>query len=231
MAVRNVRSAARPALGRDAVVAAAIGIADEEGLAGLSMRRLAKELSVEAMSLYHYFPSKDELLSQMIDAVHSEIELPREDEHWKSGLRRSAISAYDAFMRHRWVAAVQMTTPVIRPAQTRRMEATLGALARAGLGPELTDRAYHALESHVVGFTLWIASMPFRKKGDLAALAETALRELTPDRFPHVAEHVRWHLAPRPPKGKTGFEFGLDLILDGIERLRPKRVIRARRTA
>jgi len=197
-------------------------IADQGGLAELSMRRLAQELGVEAMSLYHYVKSKDDLLAEMIDAVHAEVALPDADEHWKSALRRSAVAAHDAFRRHRWVVGVPALPALadrIMPAQTARTEAMLGALKRAGLGPELTDRAYHALESHIVGFTLWQASLPFKKKGDLARLAASVLEQLSPEREPHVIEHLRWHLAPPADTGQTAFEFGLELILDGLERL------------
>ena len=96
MAVRSARS---EPLGREAVVRAAMRIADEEGLEELSMRRLARELGVEAMSLYHYVKSKDELISEMIDAVHAEVDLPNEGEDWKAALRRSAISAHDEIGR------------------------------------------------------------------------------------------------------------------------------------
>jgi AcrR family transcriptional regulator len=203
---------------KDDVIRCAVDIADRDGLDALSMRRLAQELGVEAMSLYHYVRSKDELVTEMTDLALSEIEVARPDQDWKDALRTTSVSARDALRRHRWASGRLMSTGP-SPAQMRRMEAVLSTLERAGFSPDQVDQAYHALESHIVGFTLWLASMPFKKEGDLERAASTYLKDLPAELYPHVLKHAHHHLAPRVSGRKTEFEFGLDLILDGLERL------------
>ena len=200
------------------MLTAALAIADAGGLEPLSMRKLAKELGVEAMSLYHYVSGKDELVQGMVNLVLGEIELPAPDEHWKAALRRIAVSHRKALARHPWAARLMFARTDALPARTRYMETVLRTLAQAGFSPELTDLAYHAFESHVMGFTLWAANFS-GLKGDLADLAGEFLRSLPANEFPHLIQHVHQHLAP-PKQPRSAFEFGLDLILDGLERLR-----------
>ena len=100
------------------------------------------------------------------------------------------------------------------------MESILGSLRRAGFSAEMTDHGYHALESHIMGFTLWEVGMDLGSAEDLAAKATTFLRALEREELPYIAEHVEQHLKPRRPDDEGEFAFGLDLILDGLERLR-----------
>ena len=182
------------------------------------MRKLAKELGVEAMSLYHYVRGKDDIHGGIVDLVLAEIELPPPDEHWKAALRRIALSYRKALARHPWAARVMFTRTDALPSRIRYMETVLRTLSEAGFSAELTDLAYHALESHTMGFTLWAAS--FRgMTGKLEDLAAAFLRSLPADEYPHLIQHVHHHLAP-PKEPRSAFEFGLDLILDGLERLR-----------
>lgn len=196
----------------------ALRIADAGGLESLSMRKIATELGVEAMSLYHYVRNKDGLVDGMVDVVLGEIELPPPDEHWKSALRRIAVSYRKALARHPWAARVMFTRTGMLPARTRYMETVLRTLSDAGFSPELTDLAYHSLDSHVMGFTLWAANIQ-GVTGKLEDLAAAALRSLPANEYPHLIQHIRYHLAP-PKQPGSAFEFGLDLILDGLERLR-----------
>lgn len=193
-------------------------MADAGGLESLSMRKIAKELGVEAMSLYHYVRNKDELFDGMVDVVLGEIEMPPPDEHWKAVLRRVAVSYRKALAGHPWAARVMFTRTGAFPARSLYMETVLRTLADAGFSPELTDLAYHSLESHVMGFTLWAANFQ-GLAGRLEELAAAALRTLPPQEYPHLIEHIHYHLAP-PKQPRSAFEFGLDLILDGLERLR-----------
>lgn len=185
----------------------------------LSMRRLAKELGVEAMSLYHYVSGKDELLDGMVNAVLDEIEYPPPGEHWKAALRQIALSYRKSLAQHPWAARVMFARTDAQPARTRYMETVLRTLSEAGLSAELTDLGYHAFESHVMGFTLWAANISEALKGNLADLAAGVLRRLPPDEYPYLIQHIHHHMAP-PKKPRSAFEFGLDLILDGLERLR-----------
>lgn len=209
----------RRPLSRARVLRAALALADGGGIESLSMRRLGQELGVEAMSLYNHVTNKDDLRRGIVEFVLAEIDLPDADADWRPALRRTAVSAHDAFVRHRWACPELMRQADISPARMRWMDAVLGTLRAAGFSADLTHHAYHALDSHITGFTLWQVSMPFDTGRELAGLAETALRVIPVEDYPHLVEHVHQHLAAAG-NGPTEFEFGLELILDGLARLR-----------
>src|SRR5687767_12423611 len=183
------------------------------------MRRLAQGLGVEAMSLYHYFARKDDLLDGMLDAVFEEMELPATGPDWRADIRQSAIAAKEVLLQHAWATKLVgdgRLSP--SPARLHWMNALLGRLRTAGFTPNLTHHAYHALDSHIVGFVLWV--LPYlaiaREQPDLAA---DFLKDFPADELPYLAEHIQEHIEDRP--GDTSeFEFGLDILLDGLDRLR-----------
>jgi AcrR family transcriptional regulator len=207
----------RSPLSRDRVLRAAIGLADAGGIESLTMRRLAQELGVEAMTLYYYVARKDDILDGIVDIVVGEIE-PPSGADWKAALRRSAISAYEVLLRHPWAASLILSGPTVSLARLRHMDSILGSLRAAGFSAEMTDHAYHALDSHIMGFTLWEVgtSVGLARLGSVA----TFLQEFPLDEYPHLAEHVEQHLRERSPGDEGEFAFGLDLILEGLERLR-----------
>jgi AcrR family transcriptional regulator len=202
------------------VLRAAIALADKGGIESLSMRKLGKELGVEAMSLYHHVANKDDLLDGIVDVVISEIEVPSQGTDWKEAIRRTAISSHDVFVRHRWACSLLMRRARVSHDRMQWMEAVLRTFREAGFSADMTHHAYHALDSHITGFTLWQVSMPFETKEELVDLAEGFLQEIPADEYPYVIEHAEQHIAPSSPDGKSEFEFGLDLIIDGLERLR-----------
>lgn len=215
------RAAARLPLNRERVLRAAIALADAGGVETLSMRRLAQELGVEAMSLYNHVANKDDLLQGMVDIVVGEIELPSESAHWKTAMRQSAISAHTVLLRHRWAPQLLPSGGGMPgPARVRYMDGVLRCLRVGGFSMDLTDHAYHALESHINGFTLWQIGFPFKNREELVALGRTFLRQISADEHPYLAEHINQHLAPPSRKGQSEFDFGLDLLLDGLERMR-----------
>jgi AcrR family transcriptional regulator len=207
-------------LSKERVLRAAVEFADAHGIEALSMRRLAKELGVEAMSLYNHVANKDEILGGIVEIVASEVEVPSDPANWKTSIRQSAISAHDAFIRHRWSCSLMTSTPIVVPSRMRWMEGVLATLREAGFSPNLTHHAYHALDSHITGFTLWQVSFPFDTREELLDLAEDFLKLIPADEYPYVIEHAQEHLAEPDPDEPNEFEFGLDLILDGLERLR-----------
>jgi AcrR family transcriptional regulator len=210
----------REPLNRERVLEVAIRLADEGGLESLTMRKLAGALGVEAMSLYNYVESKGELVSSIVDLVVSEFELPAGEQDWELAVRRCAISAHEVLVRHPWAC-----NPVMSPsdsiasltARMRYMEWLLARLRAAGFAPELTYKAYHAIDSHIFGFTLWQIAHEIATD-DVPDLADTVLRELPTDEFPYLIEHVHQHLEAPSGDGARAFEFGLDLILDGLKR-------------
>jgi len=209
----------RPPLSADRVLGAAIALADQGGLEGLSMRKLARQLGVEPMSIYYYYTKKDELLDGILEIVIDEIQLVPLGADWQPALRTMALSAHEALERHPWACGLMMSPSRIRQGRMRYMNSILGHIRRAGFSAELTDRAYHALDSHIIGSTLWgvgyaVGSSP---SSDFAA---EFLRSLPADEYPYLVEHVEQHLG-LSEAGEVSFEFGLDLILDGLGRLLP----------
>ena len=154
-------AAPRTPLSKERVLRAAIVLADEGGIEALSMRRLARELGVEAMSLYNHVANKDEILAGIIDLVASEIALPS-DGDWKSAIRRSAISARDVRLRHRWASGLSMSRQSGGPAQLRHSDWMLRTLREAGFSKDLVYHAFHILEAYVLGSTVQQLNFPYK---------------------------------------------------------------------
>jgi len=209
----------RVPLSRERVLQAAIVLADESGIESLSMRKLGQALGVEAMSLYNHVTNKNDILSGIVDIIESGIELPSRGGDWKRALRTTAMSAHDVLEQHPWAASLTLSTGGTRPARWHYMNGILGCLREAGFSAETTDLAYHALESHIAGFTLWTAQLQI-EPDELPDLAATFVSELPDGEFPYLIEHVEQHLKERSAENVGAFAFGLDLILDGLERIR-----------
>ena len=202
---------------RDRVLRAAMQLADKGGIESLTMRSLAQKLRVEAMTLYHYVTQKDDILNGILDLVVSEIEVPSAGGDWKAAMRRSAISAHKVLLRHQWACGLMMSPARVRIGRLRYMESQLKRLREAGFSPKMTHHAYHALDSHILGFTMWEAGYTSGVK-DLPDSGARLRRELTVDSYPYLNEHMEQHVATHRRSGGEGeFEFGLDLILDGLE--------------
>lgn len=213
---KAVKHPGRQPLSRERVVSAAMTLADREGIAALSMRRLAHELGVEAMSLYHYFASKKELLAVMVGEVFAEMGRPAHSPDWRADLREAAIAAKDTLLRHKWVTQLRSDPGPPSRAELEWMDGILGRLREAGFTPNMTHHAYHALDSHIVGFVLWL--LPILELPNVVPdLALEVLGQLQDGALPHLVEHVHEHLSP-PPDDVPEFEFGLDLILESLER-------------
>jgi AcrR family transcriptional regulator len=226
----NVASNSEPRvpLSRERVLQAAIALADQGGIESLTMRKLARALGVEAMSLYNHVANKGDLVDGIVDVVVGEIELPAAED-WEAAIREYAISAHEALLRHPWACSLVMSPTTTRAARTQRlryMEWLLGLLREAGFSPELTYHAYHALDGHILGFTLWQLghSAGTKEIGDAEGLADFAaafLRKLQADGdYPYVSEHVEQHIVGLGDDSGQEFAFGLDLILDGLKRAR-----------
>ena len=220
MAKRTDTSALpRSPLNRDRVLEAALSLADDRGIEFLTMRKLGQALGVEAMSLYNHVANKDDILDGIVDRVAQEFELPSAAEDWEASIRKSAISAHDALQRHTWACGLMMSGARVIPARIRYMDSLLGCLRDAGFSAELTYTAYHALDAHIFGFSLWQAGHSFTA-ADVPDLAARFLREFPLDSYPHLAEHVEQHLSDGRHREVSAFEFALDLLLDGLRRTR-----------
>ena len=217
-----VKSATQPRtpLSRDRVLRTAVAFADESGIASLSMRKLGEVLGVEAMSLYNHVASKGDLLDGMIDYVFSEIGLPAAEADWKRAMRQRAVSARQVLNRHRWAIGLMESRSSPGPATLRHHDAVIGSLRGAGFPIALAAHAFSVLDSYIYGFALQEASLPFDAGEETADLARMIMARFTPDEYPHLTELTVEHVLQPGYDYGDEFEFGLDLILDGLERAR-----------
>lgn len=207
-------------LSKQRVVAEAIRLADREGVHGLTMRRLAGELGAGAMSLYHYVASKDELLDAMIDVVFHEIDLPPDDTDWQSAIRARAIAARQVLARHRWAIGLMESRTTPGPANLRHREAVTACLRRAGFSVLMATHANWLLDCYVYGFALQEAALPFDTASELTDVVEEVfLPQLPVKEFPYLNESAA-ELAAAGYVPAQEFDFGLDLVLGALERLR-----------
>jgi AcrR family transcriptional regulator len=217
MAATAPRSAKRrPRLTRDRILRAALKLADERGIEAASMRNVGDALGVEAMSLYKHVANKDDLLGGVADLVMAEYEIPEPGGDWKAALRRSAMSAHEALRRHPWAGTVVESLSSPGPVRLRYLDAVVGVLREAGFPMPIVASAFMALDSHTYGFTLQELALPFNRE----TVAEVAgdFVERLPDDLPNLKAMAEHAMSGTDAVG-LDFQFGLDLILDGLERL------------
>ena len=210
------------ALSREKVLDAALRLAGEQGLAGLSMRKLAADVGVEAMSLYNHVASKGDLLDGMIDLVFAEIDPPAAGGDWKAELRKRAVSTRDALRRHPWAVGEMEGRASHGPSNLRVHDAVLGCLLGAGFSEAMTVHAYSVQDAYIYGFALQQVDMSPETPDDFAGVAERQMveyAEVLAD-FPNLVRVVGGYVAKVGYDYDTEFLFGLDVILDGLERLR-----------
>jgi AcrR family transcriptional regulator len=207
----------RRSLTRERVLSAAVSLADEHGLASLSMRRLGDVLGVEAMSLYNHVTNKDRLLDGMVDLVFAEITLPPGDTGWKTAMRQRAESARSALARHPWAIALMSTRTSPGPATLRHHDAVLGCLREAGFSVPMAAHAFSVLDSYIYGFALQEATLPLGDTAqETAEVATMMMAQVSADEFPHLTELTVEHILKPGYDYGLEFAFGLDLILDGL---------------
>jgi AcrR family transcriptional regulator len=210
----------RVPLSRQQVLRAAVVLADASGLQSLTMRKLGEAVGVEAMSLYNHVASKGDLLDGMVDLVFSEIYLPSAGIDWKTAMRQRAISARHVLSRHPWAIGLMDSRTSPGPATLRHHDAVLGSLRQGGFSIEMAAHAFSALDSYIYGFALQEASLPFGTAEETAEVAQTILQQLPADEYPYLTELTIEHVLQPGYDYGDEFEFGLDLVLDGLERAR-----------
>jgi AcrR family transcriptional regulator len=202
-------------LSRERILLTAILLADKDGLESLSMRKIAQELGVQAMSLYNHVANKDELLDGIVDIVIGEIEVPDLGVYWQTAMRRRAHSAHEVLLRHPWATMPIVSRINVGPAMLRYIDATLGCLCEAGFSFEMVDRAWNAIDSHIYGFTLQELNFPIETT-EYAKAAQDYLPHIPADKYPYM-NRLTQHLIDGHYDGIADFNFGLELILDGLE--------------
>ena len=212
----------RARLSRQRVLEAAIALAARDGIESLTMRKLADELGAGAMSLYYYVPNKEQLIDGMIDIVFGEIELPPTGVDWKTAMRKRALSTREVLARHRWAIGLMEGRTDHGLANLRLHDAVLGCLRAAGFSLETTVHAYSVLDAYIYGFALQESDMSSETAEDFAAEAQRQMVEYEAAlaNFPHLVEVVGGYVAKSGYDYATEFLFGLDLILDGLDKLR-----------
>ena len=188
----------------------------------LSMRKLGQLLGVEAMSLYNHVANKDELLDGMVDLVFGEIGLPERASDWKTAMRRRARAARAALRRHRWATGLLESRRRPGPETLRHHDAVLGCLRQAGFSLPMAAHAYSVLDSYIYGFALNEQSLPFDTPEQVSSVGDSMLRAFPSAAYPHLAEFIRDHALQPGYDYANEFDFGLELILDGLVILRDR---------
>ena len=231
MATEATGAEPRNRLSRERLLEVAIAKADEGGLDALSMRHLAETLGVAPMALYRHVANKEDLIDAMVDVVFGEIGLPLAGDDWKASMRQRAIAVRDALMRHRWAIGLMESRRSPGPANLRHHDAVIGRLRAAGFGVVMAAHAYSLLDAYIYGFALTKMNLPFESSDDVGAVAETMLQPFPVNAYPNLMEFLTEHVMQPGYDFGDEFEYGLDLILDSLERVRDTPPRKSRRTA
>lgn len=216
---RTTRPRNREPLTRARIINAALELGDHAGLEKLSMRALASELGVEAMSLYYHFANRDEILDGLVDRIYKQFPLPVEGRDWRAELRQRSVGARLALLQHPWAIPLLNSRRSPGPATLRQLDAVIGCLRSNGFSHELTAHAFALLDAHLIGFLTQEATLPFSGNAELSVVADEIGSDDALAELPHFAQFVSQHvLQPGYEFGGTEFEWGLDLILDALER-------------
>jgi len=207
----------RAPLTSDRVLRAGVVFADQHGIASLSMRKLGETLGVEAMSLYNHIANKSELLDGMVDVVFGEIELPADQLDWRAAMRQRALSARQILSRHRWAIGLMESRSAPGPATLRHHDAVIGSLRGGGFSVAMAAHAMSVLDSYVYGFALQEANLPFDTGAQTAELAQAIMERFPAGDYPHLTDLTIDHVLQPGYDHGDEYQFGLDLILDGLE--------------
>ncbi|NDL59587.1 TetR/AcrR family transcriptional regulator [Phytoactinopolyspora mesophila] len=207
----------RPSLSRELIVEAAVRVADRGGMAQVSMRNVGKELGVEAMSLYHHLAGKDDLLDGLADWIFTQIELPDPTHPWRSAMSARAASARSALSKHSWALGLIESRRSPGPALLRHHDTVLGCLRHNGFSLRLAAHAFSAIDAYVYGFVLTEVNLPFEGTDGLDELVGEIHGSIPAGAYPHLTELMTDHVLGREYSYADEFEFGLTLILDGLE--------------
>ena len=213
----NADTTGRSPLTKERILQAAVELADRKGLDALTMRRLGADLGVEAMSLYKHVANKEAILEGIVEHVLSEIEIPSDGAHWREAMRRRAVSAREVFSRHSWAIGLLEARDSMGPTALRYLNAVLGNLRSAGFSVENAAHAFWLLDSFVYGHVVHETSFPLSTSEETTEPTRSILEQITVDEYPHVVE-IGEHALTHDYSFASEFEYGLDLILDALER-------------
>ena len=212
------KPSSRLPLNRNRILAAAVEIADERGVGAITMREVASRLGVEAMSLYNHVANKDDILDGMADLVAEEFDLPQDVDHWREAMRRRAISAHEVFGRHRWAPMLFDSRESSGPARLHYFDWVLGKLMTAGFSMDGAARAFSLLDSYVYGFGIQQFNISADSDASTEEMAEAILAYIPAETYPYL-NRMASHAMQVGYDAEADFDFGLEIILDGLERI------------
>jgi AcrR family transcriptional regulator len=219
MPPKTTPAQARTPLSRERVLAAAVELADADGIDAITMRKVGEALGVEAMSLYNHVANKSDLLDGMVDVVFSEIELPSGDDvGWREAMRVRCASARQVLARHPWAVGLMDSRTSPGAATLGHHDAVLGVLIGAGLSLPLAGHAFAVLDSYTYGFALQEAVIPVEGPEQTADLAAEILGAQAADAYPNMVAFTTGYVLQGGYDFADEFDWGLDLVLDGLER-------------
>lgn len=220
MAIQTNRSAQpRAPLSRERVVRAALVVADGGGIDSLSIRHIAEALGAKPMALYNHISSKNDILDGIVDLVFGEIDVPSSHIDWKVAMRLRAHSARDALVRHPWASTLMQSRTNPGRETLRHQNAVIGTLRAAGFTIHQAAQAFSVMDSYIYGFTQQQQNLTYTTPEEAAAVAQQILEQLPADEFPHLADMIIEHALQPDYDYAAEFDFGLDLILDGLARI------------
>ncbi|MDH5521724.1 MAG: TetR/AcrR family transcriptional regulator C-terminal domain-containing protein [Acidimicrobiia bacterium] len=206
----------RTPLSRDRVIEAAVALADRAGIEPLTIRKLADELGVGPMTIYHHVANKEDILDGMVDSVFAEIELPPPDKEWTDAMAIRARSAREVLARHQWAAPLMESRTDPGPATLGHHDAVLGCLRGAGMSWPLVATAYAMIDAYIYGFALQEAGLPFNTPEEAAQIASAMVQHFPADLYPNLAAFTFDHVLAPGYDFASEFDIGLDLILRGL---------------
>jgi AcrR family transcriptional regulator len=217
---RSAEAANRAPVNRERTLEVALAVADSEGIEAVTMRRLARELGVEAASLYHYVNGKDQILDGLVEVVAAEIKLPKPSADWREAVSQRAHHTRAGLLRHPWAVSLMASRTSPGPATLGLLETGIRCFREGGFPVPLAAHAVSTVDSYVHGFVLQEVNLPFRNESELAAMTAAIMETFPASKFPYLFEMTVKHvLQPGYDYGKE-FDSGLTVVLNGVAALR-----------
>ena len=206
-------------LNPERVIDGAVRLADRIGVDALTIRKIAEEIDVKPMTIYHHVPNKEAIIDGMVDAVFAEVDLPPTDVEWREAMTRRCRSMRAVLADHPWASPLMEKRTSPGPATLTHHDAVLGCLRRAGFSLQLTAHAYALIDAFLYGFALQEATLPATGGEEMAELAGSLIEQMPADLYPHLTEFTHEHVLKPGYDFGNSFEAGLNLILDGLDEL------------
>jgi AcrR family transcriptional regulator len=217
---RSADEASRAPLSRTRTLEVALAVADADGIEAVTMRRLGRELGVEAASLYHHVNGKDQILDGLVDVVAAEIELPKPSPDWREATTERSRRTREVLLRHPWAVSLMASRTSPGPATLALLEAGIRCFREGGFSVRSAAHAISTVDSFVHGFVLQEVNLPFRGEAELAAMTSAIMEAFPASSFPYLFEMTVEHVLQPGYDYGNEFESGLTLVLNGVAALR-----------